>query len=218
MSTLKEQNEKLQSEISNIKNLERKHDMHLQDLRKELADSREKLRKMDKTKAELIAELEAEKNISHTKRQALEICTEEISKANQIIVKQSQELIKLKKTNELRTEVALQQEQSIRIKDANIKEKDELIMFLKESIDMLRREIPKELDSMRRFARDLETKYTERGLLLLFICLFVLKLPFLEINNLKLRLLPLDKENMRPTGLDTGKSSKRKNQLPKENL
>lgn len=162
ISNLKEQNEKLHLEISALKNLERKQDMHLQDSRKEMTELKEKLKKYDKNKADLVAELEAEKKISQTKRQALEMATEEISKANQIIMKQNQELNKMKKTIGWRTEVALQQEQAIKQKDLALKEREEELVFLRATVESLRREIPKELDSMRKFANSLETKYTER--------------------------------------------------------
>ncbi|XP_065366567.1 spindle assembly abnormal protein 6 homolog [Calliphora vicina] len=181
ISNLKEQSEKLHLEMSVLKNLERKHDMHLQDSRKEISELKEKLKKYEKNKADLVAELEAEKKISQTKRQALEMATEEISKANQIIMKQNQELNKLKKTIGWRTEVALQQEQAIKQKDMALKEREEELVFLKATVESLRSEIPRELDSMRKFANSLETKYTE------------------QINSLKLKLQPLDKENIRPS-------------------
>ncbi|XP_073819075.1 spindle assembly abnormal protein 6 homolog isoform X2 [Musca autumnalis] len=161
-TNIKELNEKLQQETSSLKNSERKHEMHLQDYKKEINDLKESLKKYEKSKAELMAELEAEKKISHTKRQALEIATEEISKANQIILKQSQELNKLKKAINWRTEVALQQEQAITAKNVQIKEKDDQIAFLKQTVDVLRTEIPKELDSMRKYATALDAKYSKQ--------------------------------------------------------
>ncbi|XP_019894638.1 spindle assembly abnormal protein 6 homolog isoform X2 [Musca domestica] len=162
LSKLKESNDKLHQEISILKNSERKHDMHLQDCRKEANDLKDALKKVEKTRADLMAELEAEKKISHTKRQALEIATEEISKANQIILKQSQELNKLKKVISWRTEVALQQEQTITAKNLQIKQRDGQIDFLKQTVDALRIELPKELDSMRKYATALDAKYSER--------------------------------------------------------
>lgn len=162
ISNLKEQNEKLHTEISSVKNLERKNEMHLQDARKEIIDLKEKLKKFDKNKADLVAELEAEKKISQSKRQALEIATEEIGKANQIIMKQNLDINKMKKTIGWRTEVALQQEHAIKQKDKDIKEREDELKFLRATVESLRKEIPKELDSMRKFANSLEAKYTER--------------------------------------------------------
>uniref|UniRef100_A0A1A9W6N1 Uncharacterized protein n=1 Tax=Glossina brevipalpis TaxID=37001 RepID=A0A1A9W6N1_9MUSC len=178
VSNLKEQNEKLHKEILMLKNEERKADMHLQDFRKEANELNERLKKCDKNKANLVAELEAEKKISRTKRQALEVATDEISKANQIILKQNQESVKLKKTITWRTEVALQQEQAIKQKDRELKDKELEIEFLKETLDVLRREIPKELDSLRKFSKSLETKYSE------------------QIEALKIKLELSEKENL----------------------
>lgn len=162
ISNLKEQNEKLNLEISALKNTERKNQMHLQDSRKEINELKDNLKKYEKKKTDLLAELEAEKKISRTKRQALEMATEEISKANQIIMKQNQELNKLKTTVVWRTEVALQQEQAIKQKDLALKEREEELVLLKAAMDSLRKEIPRELDSMRKFANSLENKYSER--------------------------------------------------------
>ncbi|XP_075154599.1 spindle assembly abnormal 6 isoform X2 [Haematobia irritans] len=162
LSNIKESNDKLCNELSTLKNIERKHDMHLQDLRKEISELKEQLNKCEKGKAELIAELEAEKKISHGKRQALEIATDEISKANKIILKHSQDLCKMKNILSWRTEVALQQEKAIRDKETLIQQRDEQIAFLKQTVNDLRNVIPKELDSIRKCAALLETKYSDQ--------------------------------------------------------
>lgn len=65
----------------------------------------------------MAAELEAEKNICHTKRNALQIATDEIAKANQIILKQSKDISALKKTIDWRTEIALRQEKALNGKE-----------------------------------------------------------------------------------------------------
>lgn len=162
LSNLKEMNEHLHSEISTLKNQERISEMHLQDSRKETNDLKEQLRKSDKSMSGIVAELEAEKKISQTKRKALEMATEEISKANEIIVKQSQELLKMKKTIAWRTEVALQQERAIKESEIVLQEKIDQIMFLTATVNTLRTEIPKELEDMRNFAQSLESKYQDR--------------------------------------------------------
>lgn len=162
LNNLKEVNEHLHSEVSTLKNQERINEMHLQDSRKETNELKEQLRKADKSMSGIVAELEAEKKISQTKRQALEMATEEISKANEIIVKQSQELSKLKKTIAWRTEVALQQERAIKESELILQEKIDQITFLTATVNTLRNEIPKELEQMRNFAQTLEDKYTDR--------------------------------------------------------
>lgn len=110
----------------------------------------------------MFAELEAEKKITQTKRHALEMTTEEISKANEIIMKQSQELMKLKKTISWRTEVALQQEKAIKEKDLQLDLREHQINTLQKTVDSLRLEIPQQLEAMRKFATSIESKYAER--------------------------------------------------------
>lgn len=92
------------------------------------------------------------------------MAAEEISKANEIILKQSQELIKLKKTVSWRTEVALQQEKAIGDKDKLLQLRERELSQARVTIDTLREEIPQQLDSMRKFANTLERKYSERKL------------------------------------------------------
>lgn len=50
IGTMSEQNEKLQTEIAALKNLERKNEMHLNDTRKHITELQEKLKKHDKIK------------------------------------------------------------------------------------------------------------------------------------------------------------------------
>lgn len=88
-------------------------------------------------------------------RQPLEMAAEEISKANQIITKQNQKLNKLR-TVCWRTEVALQQEQAIKQKDLDLEQREEELVLLNATIDSLRIDIPRELDSRRKFANSLE--------------------------------------------------------------
>uniref|UniRef100_W8C7W8 Spindle assembly abnormal protein 6 n=1 Tax=Ceratitis capitata TaxID=7213 RepID=W8C7W8_CERCA len=179
-TTLKEQIERLHAEISSMKNTERKKEMHLVDARNHISELQEKLKKYDKAKADILAELEAEKKISQTKRKALEMAAEEISKANEIILKQTQELIKLKKTINWRTEVALQQEKAIEDKDKLLQLREKELTQSRQTIETLREEIPQQLDAMRKFANTLEQKYSE------------------QINALKERLNYSGKENISP--------------------
>ncbi|XP_053947156.1 spindle assembly abnormal protein 6 homolog [Anastrepha ludens] len=179
-SSLKDQIERLHAEISSMKNTERKNEMHLADARNHISELQEKFKKYDKAKADVVAELEAEKKISQTKRKALEMAAEEISKANEIILKQTQELIKLKKTIHWRTEVALQQEKAIEDKDALLQLGEKELSQARKTIETLREEIPQQLDSMRKFANTLEQKYSE------------------QINALRDKLKSTGKENVSP--------------------
>ncbi|XP_036323003.1 spindle assembly abnormal protein 6 homolog [Rhagoletis pomonella] len=191
-STLKEQIERLHAEISKLKNTERKNEMHLADARNHISEMQEKFKKYDKAKDDVVAELEAEKKISQSKRKALEMAAEEISKANEIILKQTQELIKLKKTIHWRTEVALQQEKAIEDKDKLLQLREKELVQARKTIESLREEIPQQLDSMRKFASALEQKYSE------------------QINALREKLKSSGKENISPHLSTTSLGSRRK--------
>ncbi|XP_055849844.1 spindle assembly abnormal protein 6 homolog [Episyrphus balteatus] len=162
LSSVKDQNEKHMAEMAALRNVERKNEMHLLDSRKHIHELQDKIKKFDKVKSDLLAELEAEKKICHTKRQALEMATEEISKANEIIAKQGVEIVKNKKTIAVRTEVALQQEKAIREKDKQLIIQNEKIQGLQRAIESLRKDIPMQLESMKQFADTIENKYSEQ--------------------------------------------------------
>lgn len=114
---LKEQNEKLQTDHESRHSRDRKYELNMIDLKRQLKDSREKINSLEKHKSDLIAELEAEKIVCQTKRNALQIATEEITKANSIIVKQAREITELQRKSDLRAEVALKQENLLLEKD-----------------------------------------------------------------------------------------------------
>ncbi|XP_037952125.1 spindle assembly abnormal protein 6 homolog isoform X1 [Teleopsis dalmanni] len=162
VAQMKDQNETLHGELASIRNVERKNEMQLMDARKHITELQEKSKKYEKSKADIIAQLDAEKNILHTKRQALEMASAEISKANEIIVKQNQELVRLRKTVIWRTEVALHQEKAVLEKDNMLKDSQQKILLLQQTINTLRQEIPLQLASMRKFANELESKYRDQ--------------------------------------------------------
>ncbi|XP_067619396.1 spindle assembly abnormal protein 6 homolog isoform X2 [Eurosta solidaginis] len=191
-SALKEQIERLHAEISSMKNTERKNEMHLSDARNHISDLQEKFKRYDKAKADVVAELEAEKKISQTKRKALEMAAEEISKANEIIMKQTQELIKLKKTISWRTEVAIQQEKAIDDKDKLLQLRETELTQARQAVRSLREEIPQQLEAMRKFANSLEQKYSE------------------QIQSLREKLSSDGKENISPHMSTKGFSSNRR--------
>ncbi|XP_017008783.2 spindle assembly abnormal protein 6 homolog [Drosophila takahashii] len=164
--TLKEQNDKLQGELANGRKQERKLEYKIEDLKQHTAELQEHIQKGNKEKANISAELEAEKKILHTKRQALEMASEEISKANQIILKQSQELLNHKKTIAWRTEVALQQEKAVQAKESLLNLREDELREARITIEKLREEIPQQLQSMRNFAQGLEQKYSKQILIL----------------------------------------------------
>ncbi|BFF92255.1 spindle assembly abnormal protein 6 homolog [Drosophila madeirensis] len=166
MCSLKEQNDKLHSDKVNAKKHERKLEYKIEDLKQHTAELQEHIQRGNKEKANVAAELEAEKKILHTKRQALEMASEEIAKANQIILKQNQEILGHRKTIGWRTEVALQQEKAIQEKEKLLSLRENELREARITIKELREEIPHQLLSMRQFANTLEKKYSSQILTL----------------------------------------------------
>ncbi|XP_043653122.1 spindle assembly abnormal protein 6 homolog [Drosophila teissieri] len=163
---LKEQNDKLHGDVASARQQERKLEYKIEDLKQHTTELQEHIQRGNKEKANIAAELEAEKKILHTKRQALGMASEEISKANQIILKQSQELLNHKKTIAWRTEVALQQEKAVQSKENLLTLRENELREARITIEKLREEIPQQLQSMRNFAQGLEQKYSKQILIL----------------------------------------------------
>lgn len=113
VGALHEQVNRLQAESEAQKTRDRKQELNLLDLKRQLKDTRDKVNALEKQRSDLIAELEAEKIVCQTKRKALQIATEEITKANDIIVKQSKEVVQLRRKGEERAAIALRQEEII---------------------------------------------------------------------------------------------------------
>lgn len=157
--SLRDENEKLRKETTAHKSQERKNEHLLSELRKQLANQQEQLLLHDKEKNELQAELEAEKQITRTKRCALELATEEINKANSIIVRQAREMTALKQKVDWRTEVALQQER-------RVKELEENNSRLKQQIEVAdeaskeNQGVGKHLQDLREATDDIQRKYS----------------------------------------------------------
>lgn len=86
----------------------------------------------EKQRSEMQAEVEAERQIARTKRMALELAAEEISRANGIIVRQAKELGTVTRKCEWRTEVALKQEQRMKVLEEEL---DALRSRLRRSAD-----------------------------------------------------------------------------------
>lgn len=121
LGTVNEQTGRLECDLDAQKTRDRKHELNVLDLKRQLKDSRDKLNSLEKQRSDLIAELEAEKIVCQTKRKALQIATEEITKANDIILKQSKEIVGLKRKGEERAAIALKQEEIIQKTEADLK-------------------------------------------------------------------------------------------------
>lgn len=114
ITSLNQQLDQVNGERMNQQNTAQKNDKLVADLRRQIGDLEQKMMMYKKQKQELLAELEAERNICQIKKDGLKMATEDICNANKIIRKQATEIDNLRKKVELRTEVALKQEQLIR--------------------------------------------------------------------------------------------------------
>lgn len=116
VTDLQMQLEQLKTDQLSRKNATQKNDHIHQELRKQMQTLQEKIGFYEKQNSELMAELDAEKNICQIKRNGLKMATEDICNANTIIRKQAAEIVALREKIDWRTEVALKQEQVIREK------------------------------------------------------------------------------------------------------
>lgn len=116
VNDLQIQLEQLKADQLTRKNATQKNDHIHQELRKQMQTLQEKIGFYEKQNSELMAELDAEKNICQIKRNGLKMATEDICNANTIIRKQAAEIVALREKIDWRTEVALKQEQVIREK------------------------------------------------------------------------------------------------------
>lgn len=148
-------------------NVGQRHDQMVTDLRKHTQMLEQQLAEQQKRCQEMMAEIQAEKNIGQKKRDALKMLTEDVYNANTIIRRQAVEIEKLKRKVELRTEVALKQEQVIR--DSGKGKAKENVGDVMQKIDVdLRRHAEQSQETERRLQmlRDktnlIEDKYRDR--------------------------------------------------------
>lgn len=165
IGNLNQQLEQMNGERMNQQNTVQKSDKLVGDLRKQISDLEQKMMMYKKQKQELLAELEAERNICQIKKDGLRMATEDICNANSIIRKQATEIDILRKKVELRTEVALKQEQLLR--DAN-KGKENLGNAIGKIDEALKQntELSKNTENRIQAIRDktnlIESKYRDR--------------------------------------------------------
>lgn len=162
MGNSKEENQKLQNDILAFHNRERKSETLIVDLRKQMIDLQEKYKNCDKQKSDISAQLEAERNICHTKKNALQLATEEISNSNMEIIGLKKELKLLKKKVDIRTEIALRQEKILSEKEnENHKLVDTVRTIEKEHGDNMNRsaEFCQTIENLKRHTDVIEEKY-----------------------------------------------------------
>lgn len=105
-------------------------------------------------------ELEAERKNRQTKQNALQMTTEEISRANSIISMQGKELNQLKKKVETRTDIALQQEKAVKM----LEQENETLRLKLKDVFMHsdnQKDVSKRLEELRVGTDELEQKYSK---------------------------------------------------------
>lgn len=169
MKTQREENERLRRENQAHSTLNRKNEHLLCEQRKHLDDVEKQINVHSIRITELEAELEAEQQITQRKRNALDVATEEISKANSIIVRQSRELTQLSNKVDWRTDVALQQEQRITFLE---KENQSFKEQLKKVSDSEKENVgvANQLQDLREVADEINRKYNRSKLIEMFCC------------------------------------------------
>lgn len=168
LATLAELNQKIEQLTADRMT----HQAHVQKLQQTIDERRTQVGTLEqrilaqkKQKQELLAELEAEKNICQIKKDGLKMATEDICNANSIIRKQAIEIDMLRKKVDVRTEVALKQEQLLR--EAG-KSKENVGNFMEKINETLKHtsELNKDTEHNIKSLRDrtnfIESKYRDR--------------------------------------------------------
>ncbi|XP_052888224.1 spindle assembly abnormal protein 6 homolog [Anopheles moucheti] len=119
---IKEELERLQANVSSQQSRESRSEITVAELKRQLAELLNKQKIAQKQRSELEAELEAEKNICHTKKHALQLTTDELANASSVINNLNKENVKLQSKIDLRTEIAMRQEKMLLEKEKQIME------------------------------------------------------------------------------------------------
>ncbi|XP_035902602.1 spindle assembly abnormal protein 6 homolog isoform X1 [Anopheles stephensi] len=119
---IREELERLQACIASQQSRESRSETTVAELKRQLMDMQSKLKIAQKQQSELEAELEAEKNICHTKKHALQLTTDELANASSVINNLNKENIKLQSKIDLRTEIAMRQEKLLVEKEKQLVE------------------------------------------------------------------------------------------------
>uniref|UniRef100_A0A182T6Z9 Uncharacterized protein n=1 Tax=Anopheles maculatus TaxID=74869 RepID=A0A182T6Z9_9DIPT len=119
---MKDELERLQTSIASQQNRECRSETTVAELKRQLVDMQSKIKIAQKQRSELEAELEAEKNICHTKKHALQLTTDELANASAVINNLNKENVKLQSKIDLRTEIAMRQEKLLLEKEKQIVE------------------------------------------------------------------------------------------------
>ncbi|XP_055716325.1 spindle assembly abnormal protein 6 homolog [Phlebotomus papatasi] len=162
---LTEENAKLQEAASEVACKGRKQELNAMDLKRQLKDQREKVLSCEKQISDLTAELEAERSLCRTKRNSLQIATEENSKANSII-------LKLRKKNDSLTEklcstkeLTAKQERIIEEKSKEIRKFSEILKTMEQKLKDYAengKEVTTTMENLHDAIDAIEEKYTRK--------------------------------------------------------
>lgn len=162
---LNKQLDQMNSERANQQSAVQKGDKIANDLRQQIKELEQKLLSYKKQKQELLAEIEAGRNICQMKKDGLKMATEDICNANSIIRKQAAEIEKLRKKVELRTVVALKQEQLIQEAGKGKENLGDLVEKVNEALQQTaeqNRDTETRIKSIRDRTNLIESKYRDR--------------------------------------------------------
>lgn len=107
LNAMSADNNRLKSNLNQFDCKDKQQRIKIEEQSQQMAEISEKLRSANKEKSNLQAEIEAEKQISHTKKRALQIATDELAKNHEKIKQHERNVEKLKKGVNWRTLVIM---------------------------------------------------------------------------------------------------------------
>ncbi|XP_050083626.1 spindle assembly abnormal protein 6 homolog [Anopheles aquasalis] len=129
---MKEEIDRTKKELSLKQDRESKSGNMISEMKRQLQDMQNKAKLLEKQRSELEAELQAEKNICHTKKHALQISTDELANASVVISNLNKEVAVLKSKVDLRTAIAIRQEKIIQGNEGQLKELQDTVAAIQQ--------------------------------------------------------------------------------------
>ncbi|ETN60009.1 type II keratin [Anopheles darlingi] len=129
---IKEEIDRTKKELCLKQDRESKSGNMISEMKRQIQDMQNKAKLLEKQRSELEAELQAEKNICHTKKHALQISTDELANASVVISNLNKEIAVLKSKVDLRTAIAMRQEKIIQDNKVELKELKETVAAIQQ--------------------------------------------------------------------------------------
>lgn len=158
-------NHKLQLDLDQAQSKSQRYEAKITEVQRLYTEAQEQLRQAQKNEQELRAEAEAERNIASSKRNALQLATEEISSANRIILQQKKDLEKLRAKIDVRTELALKQEKVVQQKEKENSNLQNIVRQLRseyEASKLAKTDVLDTIEALQDSADLLEHKYQRK--------------------------------------------------------